>query len=72
MLNSDDRGIGKKLLVKMIQNKVPGFCTELDEALDVMDLKADDAILKSDRTKIRNILKNESLKFRKKSWYRKC
>ena len=40
----------------MIQNKVPGFCT--DETLDVMDLKADDAILKSDRTKIRSILKN--------------
>ena len=33
--NSDDRGIGKNLQVKMIQNKVPGFCTELDEALDV-------------------------------------
>ena len=39
MLNSDDRGIGKKLLVKMIQNKVPGFCTELNEALDVMGLR---------------------------------
>ena len=64
-LNSEDGGVGQKLLVSMIQNKVPGFCTELDEALDVMDLQADDALLKRSRMDIRNTLKKKIIAIQK-------
>ena len=58
MLNNDEC-IGQKLLVNMIENQVPGFCTELDESLKVMGLHADDVLLKKRRELIRTTLKKK-------------
>ena len=65
MLNTEAESVGKRLLFNMIQNKVPGFCSELDEALDKMGLKADDELLKKSGAEIRCSLKKKIIVMQK-------
>ena len=65
MLNSENDSVGKILLYNMIQNKVPVFCSELDETLELMGLKADDDLLKKSGTEIRCSLKKKIIEIQK-------
>ena len=65
MLNSEDGSIGRRLLCNMINNKVPGFCTELDEALNIMGLEAEDELLKKSGIEIRASLKKKIIEMQK-------
>ena len=55
MLNDKEGSVGQRLLSNMIHNEVPGFCSELHEALEIMGLKADDDVLKKCGMEIRNL-----------------
>ena len=55
----------RKLLYSMRQNKVPGFCSELDEALKIMGVHADDELLKKERQEIRCSLKKKIVEIQK-------
>jgi hypothetical protein len=47
-LNRDETRISKMLLTKMMEKSVPGFCTELVEACDLLDVSMDQLIKESD------------------------
>ena len=42
-------GIAKELLSVMMKNKVPGFCTEVEQCLEVMGLNGDSDVLLKER-----------------------
>ena len=63
IINKD--GLGKQLLSVMMEKNVPGFCTELKEALEIMDVNEDDEILGKDGKEIRKELKKQIIKIQK-------
>ena len=65
MLNNKEGSVGQRLLSNMIHNKVPGFCSELHEALEIMGLKADDDVLKKCGMEIRCHLKEKIIEMQK-------
>ena len=58
-------GLGKKLLCTMMEKNVPGFCVELREALEIMNVNEDDEILRKDGKEIRKELKKQIVKIQK-------
>ena len=42
-------GIARDLLEKMMENKVPGFCVEVLQALEILGLKEDSEALINER-----------------------
>ena len=58
-LNLDDNRISKKLLEVMLQKKVPGFCTEVLEACEILQVSLD--ALKSE-SNVREVLKKKVVK----------
>ena len=65
VLNDETDSVAQKLLCNMLQNKVPGFCSELDKALEIMDVHAEDALLKKKRQEIRCSLKKKIIEIQK-------
>ena len=62
-LNSDDNRISKRLFSRMYEKKVPGFCTEVDEACKVLNVSFEDCLVRKD---IRSFMKKKVLEIQTK------
>ncbi len=59
-LKHDSSSIGRELLIKMMSNNVPGFCREVKEALQILDMCGDiDTFLEMDKDKLRKTCKDK-------------
>ena len=52
-------GIARDLLEKMMENKVPGFCVEVLQALEILGLKEDSEVLMKEGHEMRQLLKSK-------------
>ena len=59
-LKHDSSSIARELLEKMMSKNVPGFCSEVKDALQTLDMSGDmDRFLEMDKDKLREICKNK-------------
>jgi hypothetical protein len=58
-------GIGKDLVSAIMVKNVPGFCTEVKEAMKMLNVAEDDQLLKQDGKKIRKELKKKVINLQK-------
>ena len=59
-------GIAKELLSVMMKNKVPGFCTEVMECLDVMELNVNSEVLLKESDEMRQVMKTRIINIQRK------
>ena len=68
VLNMDEDRVVKKLLIEMLSKNVKGFCTELKEACEILNVSLDDHIADCD---VRKKLKDKLVEIQKVELYKR-